>query len=445
MPAVDASTHAGRLLRSRTALWTAFAVVHGWLSYLGVVVMPERAFWDVDLYRYWAALALDHGRWPVLDDPWVYPAGALVPVVVPGLTGARTTAGYSLAWCVLVTVLDAVAVAVLLRAQRRGPGPRHVPAVAGLPGGQRAPGPREVPAGAWWWLAFLTLLGPVAMGRLDAVLAPLTVVALVLAGRRPRLAAVLLTAGAWVKVAPGAVLLPLLATARRPVRSVVLPAAVVCAVVVTAVAAGGGLARIAGFVTEQARRGLQVESVPATPWVLRGLVDDRVRIAFDTELVTWEIAGPGTAVTATVLGWALPVAVAGLAVVVLRSRADPVDVLLWGALAALTLLIVVNKVGSPQFVGWLAPPVVAALTVARDRPGWTWPAGGVLVVAGLTQLVFPLGADGVVTGDPWATAALVARNVGLVALLAVAVRRLSRPAARPPQRRAPGARGRARR
>ena len=379
--------------------------------------MPARAFWDLDLYRYWATLALDAGRWPVLDDPWVYPAGALGPVVAPALAGARTTAGYATGWCVLVTALDAIAVVALLRASRSG-------AVAS-----------RVPVGAWWWLVFLLALGPVAMGRLDAVTAPLTVVALLAASRRPRVAAVLLTVGAWIKVAPGALLLPLLAVVRHRVRDVVVPALAVSAAVVALVAAGGGLTRVAGFVVEQGRRGLQVESVAATPWVLAGLVDDRVRIVFDDRIVTWEVTGPGTAAAAAVLGVVLPLALLGLGVLVLRSRADLAAVLLWGALAATTLLVVANKVGSPQFVGWLAPPVAVALTTAARAPAattlgaWRRAAVGVLVIAALTQVVFPFGADGLVTGDPAVTAALAARNAGLVVLLVVALRRVSRPAA----------------
>jgi hypothetical protein len=58
----------------------------------------------------------------------------------------------------------------------------------------------------------------------------------------------------------------------------------------------------------------------------------------------------------------------------------------------------------------------------------------VLATAALTQLVFPLGADGLPAGDPAVTAVLVLRNLALVALAVVAVgavarRAVSRPAA----------------
>ena len=155
---------------SRRALWIAFGAVHAWLTLVGVVLLPRRAFYDVDLYRHWIALGLGGGPWPVLDGPSVYPAGALLPMLVPAAVSTTSRAGYALGWCVLVTALDAVAVQALAR--------------------------RGSARGAWWWIGFLVLLGPVAMGRTDAIIAPLVIVVLLVAARRPRVAAVLVTVGA---------------------------------------------------------------------------------------------------------------------------------------------------------------------------------------------------------------------------------------------------------
>ena len=65
------------------------------------------------------------------------------------------------------------------------------------------------------------------MGRLDAVVAPVIIVALAIALNHPRIASSLLTAAAWVKVAPGALLLSMFFAVRRPWRSVVVPGALV--------------------------------------------------------------------------------------------------------------------------------------------------------------------------------------------------------------------------
>lgn len=388
---------------SRVALWVTFAVVHGWLTWLGVVVAPVTSFADVDLYRWWMHLGLDWSTWPVLDDPWVYPAGALVPMVLPALVTTTSTAGYALGWCALVTALDAVATAGLLR---------HAA--------------NRSPAGSWWWLAYLALLGPVAIGRLDGVVAPLMVLVLVTAARRPAVAAALATFGAWVKVAPAALLLPLVLATRRWLRQVVVPAAAMCAVVVALVAAGGGLANLTSFLDTQSTRDLQAESVGATGWVLARLWRGDVEVALDTEIVTWEVSGPGTTVAPFVLDVLMVLAVAALAGVLwfLRQEGRAQAALVPGTLALLLVLIVTNKVGSPQFLTWLAAPVAVLLSrpqeMAQRRRRAV--AGTALAAAALTQAVFPWGYDEFVTGDALLSVVLAVRNALLVALLVMAVR-----------------------
>jgi hypothetical protein len=407
-----------RVQRELVWVWVAFGLVHAWLAYLGVVVVPAESFHDVDLYRYWTFLALYTGEWPVLDGGWVYPAGALVPMLLPALAGLTTTFGYAIGWCALVTLLDGVAVAALLR-HRHDDGART--------------------AGAWWWLGFLVLLGPVAIGRLDAIIAPLMILALLAGTRHPRVAAALLAVGAWVKVAPGALLLPLAVAARRPLRDVVVPAVAVSAVVAATVSAMGGGRRLLSFLSAQQARGLQVESVTATPWVVAARWHDDVAIGLNQELVTWEVAGPGTVAAARVLDLVLVLGVGVVAALLWRARqegrAEPA--LLPGALALLVVLIVANKVGSPQFITWLAAPVAVLLTggwqaLRTARAGWVRTVAVlVLVVAGLTQLVFPWGYQRLLVGDPAVTSVLVVRNLLLVALLALAVLGLAR-LARPP-------------
>ena len=404
-------TAVARILGSRGALWIVFALVHAWLAFIGTIWIPGRAFYDVDLYRYWTALGLENGAWPVLDGPWVYPVGALLPMLVPAAITVTSTLGYALAWCALVTVLNAVAVHALTV---RELSLRRSASVSGM-------------SGAWWWLAFLVLLGPVAMGRIDAIIAPIVVLALLVAMQRPRVAAALVTVGAWIKVAPGVLILPLLLVVRRPVRDVVVPAALVCAGVVGAVAVGGGLPHVASFLTEQDARGLQVEAVASTPWVIASLVRDDVVILLNRELTTWEIVGPGTISVARALDVLLPLAVAALGVLLWRARSRPLDVLVWGSLALATLLIVVNKVGSPQYVGWLAPPVAVALALrtawpdddagARSRAAVPRVAGAVLGIALLTQLIFPVAYAALLTGGAVISGVLVLRNLALLALL----------------------------
>ncbi|WP_231505153.1 glycosyltransferase 87 family protein [Cellulomonas sp. URHE0023] len=397
------------VMQSKPAVWVAFGLVHGWLAFVGLVMIPARAFWDLELYRYWMWLGLHEGQWPVLTGDWVYPAGAIVPMLAaaPGGTGGGSQ--YATVWALMVTVLDAVAIAFLLRAPR--------------PDRPRSGG---TTTGAWWWLAFLLLLGPIAMGRLDGVVAPVVVVALAIALDHPRIASSLLTAAAWVKVAPGTLLLSMFFAVRRPWRSVVVPGALVSAVIIGAVALGGGLSHVASFLTEQDKRGVQIESPGATPWIIAGLFTSSVRPFLNEPIVTWEIVGPGTQAAADVLGILQPVTL-GLAVLLLWWRRERIGAALWsgglartellirGAMLITLVLLVFNKVGSPQYMTWLAPPVAVAL--ALRLPGWKATAWITLGVAGATQLVFPWQYNEVIQQGPGITLVLAARNVALVALL----------------------------
>ncbi|WP_239070244.1 hypothetical protein [Cellulomonas chitinilytica] len=408
----------------------AFLLVHGWLMYVGVVLIPERAFWDLGLYRYWMYLGIHDGQWPVLSGSWVYPAGAVVPMLVAGVGGVTAGSGYMWAWSLMVTALDAAALGVLL----------HAPRIARPVGAQDHPRghhlhePRTT-AGAWWWIGFLLLLGPIAMGRLDAVVAPVVVVALAVTLRHPKVSSALLTAAAWVKVAPGALLLAVVVAVRRPWRDVVVPAALVSIGILAAVAVGGGTSHVASFLLEQGERGLQVESPGATPWLVAGLWSDDVVRWLNEPIVTWEIRGPGTVVAADVLGTLFPLGLvaAGGLLWWCRRRAgegfwtDPVaqrELVVRGAMLLTLTMLVLNKVGSPQYMGWLAPPVAVAL--ALRLPGWRTTAWWTLGVAAATQVVFPWGYDEVLNAGPGVTLVLAARNVALVVLTVVTVRALLR-------------------
>ncbi|MDO8106383.1 hypothetical protein Q6348_04135 [Isoptericola sp. b441] len=385
----------------RGLLWASFLAVHAWNALVGIAMLA-RAFGDLELYRYWMWLGVDHGWWPVLDTTSVYPAGAVLPQLVAAVGGLQSGVGYAVAWCLMVTALDAAALLVLLR----------------RPHGM---------AGAWWWTAFLLLLGPVGMGRLDAVVVPIMLAALLWALDRPAVAAVLLTAGAWIKVAPGALLWPLFAVARRPWREVLAPAVGLSALVVGTVMVVGDGRHILSFLTDQGGRGMQLEAVGATPWLLASVATPAITRVDNRALNDWELHGWGTQAATVALGGLFAVGMVLVAGLVWwrrerrgdcwsSDRAGAAELVVRGALLVTVAMIVLDKVGSPQYMTWLAPPVVAALGLGL--PGWRRTARWVLVVAGVTQAVFPWLYPGITAGLGIPATVLAARNVILVVLLA---------------------------
>ncbi len=394
--------------RRPSAVWAAFLAVHVWIGFVGVAWIPKAAFWDLDLYRYWVWLGVHTGQWPALDVAWVYPAGGLLPMILAGIGGLGYGSGFALVWCLMVTALDAAAFAVLLR-RRHG-------IVAG-----------------WWWTAFLLLLGPIAVGRLDAMVAPLVVVGLLWGLDRPAVASFLLTAGAWIKVAPGALVASLFLVARRPWRDAVVPAVATSAVVVGTVVGLGGREHVASFLLEQGARGLQIEAVGATPWVLGALFTSRIERWFSDDIGSWEIRGLGTAQMADLLGALFAIGlIAAVGLLWWRrqrlgrrlwtDRVARSEVLIRGALLLTLAMLVFNKVGSPQYMSWLTGPVVAALAIGL--PGWRRTAGLVLAVGAATQIVFPWWYWEITHGGAGTTLILAGRNVALVVLLVWTVKAL---------------------
>ena len=88
--------------------------------------------------------------------------------------------------------------------------------------------------------------------------------------------------------------------------------------------------------------------------------------------------------------------------------------ILVASFALTAALIVFNKVGSPQYMLWLAPIVAVGLIV--DPQAWRKAAGWLAGVCFATTLVFPVLYMPLIDGDPFSAGVLLARNVMVVGL-----------------------------
>lgn len=403
----DVATPALPWFEQRRNLVSAFVVLHVmFLVALGPAIVTGDALGDLPLYRTWVLDAFQFGQWPGITVPWVYPVGALAPLLAASVAGPGL---FQLVWFLLITLLNGASIHFLIREGSRA--------------GYRA---------AWWWLVFLLVMSPVALLRLEGFTAPVVIIALTVLARRPAVAAALLTAAAWIKVWPAAVMLAAVIGYRRR-RPLILAALGVTALVVGTVAALGGARFLTGFLTTQTDRGLQLEAPITTPWLwLADLHVPNTYVWQNNLLSTEEVNGPGDSVAATIMGYALPIAlllVAILLVRAVRARGPEPALVVVGSLALVTTLVVFNKVGSPQYVLWIAP-VVAVLIVTDPRAARI-PSMLLLVIAGLTTVIFPILYIPLTDGDPIVAAILTVRNALFVVLLGWSIRRLfalSRPA-----------------
>ena len=155
------------VVRSPAAVWAAFILAHLWLGLLNLY-SPGLPLGDVTIvYKFWMDQATTAGFWVGIDSVWVYPVVALVPMLIATVFGPDQ---YGATWLTMIMVLDAVAFGFITGWGRS----------------------RERVGVAWWWVAFLVVLGPIALGRIDSVTVPLALVGVTLIATRPRAAAVIL-------------------------------------------------------------------------------------------------------------------------------------------------------------------------------------------------------------------------------------------------------------
>lgn len=345
---------------------------------------------DVVLYQEWAN-NMAAGRGIPLHDPrWQYPPGAAGVF----LLAHALSASYLRGLLVVLLTSDAAVLGVL--ALRSGP-------------------LRWRLAGGWLWVLGPLALGPVMVTRFDVVATAFAVAGLALMGR-PVLGGGVLALGGWVKVWPAVVL----GAVRDRVGALVALAGVVAASVgvVATLAALGQLGAAASFLGYQQQRGLQVESVAATPFVLAHAWGHGPAASY--QYGAFQIGGRGTGLAVTACTLAELLVLLAYAGVTLRAwwRRPAAD----GAERSLVLvlfLLITSRVLSPQYLVWVLG--LAALCLTR-RGGRQLPTAILLLLAaGCSQLVYPLYYDDLLAGRVAPTLVLALRNVLVVAAAVVSL------------------------
>jgi len=344
----------------RRALLAAFVAVH-----VLAVLAPADVLAPVDPWR--LGRMVWHGHVPYRDFALEYPPGSVLAFLLPAAVP------HGLARAVLALEAVAAEAAVMWWVLR------------------------PVPGAVWRWIPLSLMLFPFLAGGFDAfpMAAAAGSTALLAAGAASGWAVAGL--GAAMKLSPGGAW----------VWGRARPAAAAAVLVVTAavLVAPAFLARHPddSYLGYSLHRGVQVESVAAsTVWVGRALTGGTSRFAY--RFKAYEIDGAGGAAAV----WALA-GLAGLAAVAVRSgRRGPPDPWL-AAFTTLVLILLANKVLSPQFIAWPAP--LAAVLGGRWFRAW-------LLVAALTLAAY-LG-----SGPTWILACAAVRNVALVGVAAAGLRAL---------------------
>ncbi|WP_296108131.1 hypothetical protein [uncultured Corynebacterium sp.] len=294
---------------------------------------------------------------------------------------------------------------------------------------------------ALFWTAFTAAAGPIVYSRLDLIPGLLVAATAAALFTHPKLASALLGFAAMSKLWPAALAAGLVDKWNRSATWVRLAAFGGTLVVVGAITVlTSGWDRLVSPLTYQDVRGLQIESILATPLIVAATIFPGQWHIAKAPSKSFEIFGPGVDQLLTAssvlmvctmlfgLGWAL-----------WRFLGDawsPRSTALF-FLTMVLLLIVSNKVFSPQYVAWFGP-VLAVLLAKQPGDGASAPARAgthgeaaalrkltwlSVLTAALTTVVFPFTYNLLFEGPHWfAALVLTARNILMVYITYLALK-----------------------
>ena len=394
------------LVATRPALVAALVGIALFLLSFGILhtgPFDDGEIVDTPTYQRYGDQILD-GAVPYRDFDLEYPPGALPMFALPSLAPEgdyRAAFEALVALCGVATIVLAVCVLVALGARPE----------------------RMLAAAVFLGLAPLAI-GTVLLTRFDLWPAMLTVGALAaLVSNRGRLGLGVLALAVAAKLYP-LVLLPIALVylwRRRGGRETAVCLgifALVLAIVFVPFALVGSDGLAASF-ERQTGRPLQIESLGSAALLAAhrlGVYDPTVVSSFGSQNLTGGLPDAlGSVLTSLQI-----VAVLGVWLLFAVRRGWKEE-LVAGWAAALCVLVALGKVSSPQFLLWLVPVV----PLVAGRRGFA--ASALLAVAMvLTQLWFPTRYWDLVAGEAGPVWLLVARDLVLVALAAVAVAAMAR-------------------
>jgi hypothetical protein len=300
-------------------------------------------------------------------------------------------------------------------------------------------------AGIWVWLWFAPALGPIMYARLDLAPAVLAGAAVLLAlrragpmvakGARPVLAGVVAGLGFLVKLFP-LVVIPALVLRREGRWRLVGAFAAVCVVGVGVTYLVLGGERTLSPLTWQSDRSLQLESLFALPALVANVFQPGRWHTDYGRFLAVEVVGPGVDQLLAAATIGMGVAILILAVLWFRcvlagvrsarqggAEASPAAAIGWLFVATICLMLLTNKVFSPQYLVWLAA-ALAALGVVADAPSVLRAGRLFVVTCVLTQIFYPTLYHRLVRIQADMVVVIALRDAVLLFLTAVAIRQV---------------------
>ena len=320
--------------------------------------------------------------------------------------------------------------------------------------------------GAGFWVLFGVFFGPLLWTRWDIVPAVLVAATLVTLVRHPKVSGILLGCATMIKLWPAIIGTALVGWWKsRQTWQRIASFAATCVVIAALSVWGHGFHRITSVFNYQGDRGLQIESIPATGvmWAAHH-GEDALSISYAASQ-SFEVFGPSVSrweTFSTILTVIMVLVCVYLCVSALigadgfrrmfpraadGALTPPQQRMLviekttdngwsarrsaWLALIIIGAVLISNKVMSTQYVVWWAAPLAVCLDSVHGSPAsaskqsaWSLRiAGGLmLVIGGLSQWMYPVAYDSVISNDDNPSVMiLVVRNLLIIAIFLMLV------------------------
>ena len=294
------------------------------------------------------------------------------------------------------------------------------------------------------WLAAGVLIGPLIVTRFDLVPGVLVALAVLWLSKAPVRSGIALAVGVGIKLWP-LLVLPAFAAASKTRWRVITGSLVTAVVLITASLAIGGWERFISPLRYQSDRGLQIEAPISLPLMFAWAFHPGVwTVYFSDASKSVEVGGPGSNILLAASAVLTLASLATIALFALRAwrTQDTITpmTIAFISITSIGLIIMSNKVFSPQYLLWLTPTAIVTLALgshvdrAETAAGSTGEDAAVssnstdshrglrqantllLLVALLTQIIYPRCYDWVSQlnpANPIGVMMLLIRDLGL--------------------------------
>jgi len=356
-------------LRNIPALFFSWSVSRYVLFLFITQVLPyPEGKWlkgDVDLYNFWAK-GLVKGIFPIDDQMWQYPPLAGVVFAIPQWLFGNALTGF----IILMIIFDLlILITLLITGLNRFKLNSSSTSINGL-------------SGAWFWILWPILMGPLVLTRFDVVPTFFALLALIVLSNRkirPYLSGFLLGIGALVKLWP---MLLFVIYPKNTIKKV--STSFVSTIVLVILFMSTWSVGFTNFLNNQTSRGLQVESIAATPFVLAKLFGANVEYPF--RYGSLEVQ----ALYANQIGFLLNLftLIVFMTLFILNYQNKLNNLNLFDkALVIVIISIALSRVFSPQFWVWIGG--LAALALINKETKLKKVIVLLSISAFVTQLIYP--------------------------------------------------------